>query len=200
MTSPPSSVGNVKSGAGRPSSTGKRSTSKRRDVGVVRVSRVAAAAGGSQVRRSGPKLARRASGKAARVSLTPSPAVDRRRVDGPIPPRCPRSPIEGRKARRDRPCAVVAAAHDAPRYPFVQWRQAFRSGTWWVTTRATGPAGAVSGTVPCAWRSVNRPKRVLAGRASTGHALIGWRGNRLPLPPSPTCRMRTRRLLPKETE
>lgn len=40
MTSSPVSLVNVKSGAGRPSSTGKRSTSKRRAVGVVRVSRV----------------------------------------------------------------------------------------------------------------------------------------------------------------
>lgn len=40
VTRSPESLVNVKSGAGRPSSTGKRSTSKRRAVGIVRVSRV----------------------------------------------------------------------------------------------------------------------------------------------------------------
>lgn len=40
VTASPVSLSKVKSGAGRPSSTGKRSTSKRRAIGVVRVSRV----------------------------------------------------------------------------------------------------------------------------------------------------------------
>jgi site-specific DNA recombinase len=40
VTGSPASLSKVKSGAGRPSSTGKRSTSKRRAVGIVRVSRV----------------------------------------------------------------------------------------------------------------------------------------------------------------
>ena len=40
VTASRESLSNVKSGAGRPSSTGKRSTSRRRAVGVVRVSRV----------------------------------------------------------------------------------------------------------------------------------------------------------------
>lgn len=40
VTASPVSLSKVKSGAGRPSSTGKRSTSKRRAIGIVRVSRV----------------------------------------------------------------------------------------------------------------------------------------------------------------
>jgi hypothetical protein len=40
VTASPVSLGTVKSGAGRPSSTGKRSTSKQRAIGGARVSRV----------------------------------------------------------------------------------------------------------------------------------------------------------------